>query len=161
MKKYLLMSVLALPLLSFAQWTKVSNTSKQVKEEFASLKEKQLFSLDKSLLKSKLQNAPEKFSGQKGVELLMPNAEGVLEKFLVWEYSNFTPEVQAIFPNIRSYMGIGVTDKSAYLRFTVSDQGVSSSTFRTGSSSFVEAYTAGNDVYAAYSSSSRILDQKD
>ncbi len=161
MKKYLLMSVLALPLLSFAQWTKVSNTSKQVKEEFASLKEKQLFSLDKSLLKSKLQNAPEKFSGQKGVELLMPNAEGVLEKFLVWEYSNFTPEVQAMFPNIRSYMGIGVTDKSAYLRFTVSDQGVSSSTFRTGSSSFVEAYTAGNDVYAAYSSSSRILDQKD
>jgi subtilisin-like proprotein convertase family protein len=161
MKKYLLMSALVLPILSFAQWSKVGNTSKQVKEEFANLKEKQLFSLDKSLLQSKLQNAPQKFSGQKGVEIMMPNANGVLEKFQVWEYSNFTPEVQAMFPNIRSYMGVGVTDKSAYLRFSISDQGLSSSTFRTDSSSFVEAYTAGNDVYAAYSSASRILDQKD
>jgi len=161
MKKYLLMSALVLPMLSFAQWSKVGNTSKQVKEEFASLKEKQLFSLDKSLLKSKLQNAPQKFSGQKGVEVMMPNANGVLEKFEVWEYSNFTPEVQAMFPSIRSYMGVGITDKSAYLRFSISDQGLSSSTFRTGGSSFIEAYTAENDVYAAYSSASRILDQKD
>lgn len=155
------MSALVLPMLSFAQWSKVGNTSRQVKEEFANLKEKQLFSLDKSLLKSKLQNAPQKFSGQKGVEIMMPNANGVLEKFQVWEYSNFTPEVQAMFPSIRSYMGIGVTDKSAYLRFSISDQGLSSSTFRTEGSSFVEAYTAGNDVYAAYSSASRILDPKD
>lgn len=98
MKKYLLMSALVLPMLSFAQWSKVGNTSKQVKAEFSTLKEKQLFSLDKTLLKSKLQNAPQKFSGQRGVELMMPNAKGVLEKFQVWEYSNFTPEVQAIFP---------------------------------------------------------------
>lgn len=155
------MSALVLPMLSFAQWSRVGNTGKQVKAEFANLKEKQLFSLDKSLLQSKLQKAPQKFSGQKGVEIMMPNADGVLEKYEVWEYSNFTPEVQAMFPNIRSYMGVGVTDKSAYLRFSISDQGLSSSTFRTGGSSFVEAYTAGNDVYAAYSSASRILDQKD
>ncbi|WP_379968728.1 reprolysin-like metallopeptidase [Epilithonimonas sp. UC225_85] len=161
MKKYLLISALALPLLSFAQWSKVGNTNRQVKEEFASLKEKQLFSLDKTLLISKLQNAPQKFSGQQGVEILMPNANGVLEKFQVWEYSNFTPEVQAMFPNIRSYMGIGVTDPTAYLRFSISDQGLSSTTFRSEGSNFIEAYTAGNDVYAAYSSASRILDQKD
>jgi len=155
------MSALVLPMLSFAQWSKVSNTSKQVKAEFANLKEKQLFSLDKALLKSKLQNAPQKFSGQKGVELIMPNADGVLEKFQVWEYSNFTPDVQAMFPSIKSYMGIGITDPTAYLRFSISDQGLSSSTFRAGGSNFVEAYTAGNDVYAAYRSTSRILDPKD
>jgi len=161
MRKYLLMSALVLPMLSFAQWSKVGNTSKQVKAEFSTLKEKQLFSLDKTLLKSKLQNAPQKFSGQRGVELMMPNAKGVLEKFQVWEYSNFTPEVQAMFPSIRSYVGIGVTDPTAYLRFSISDQGLSSSTFGKEGSSFVEAYTAGNDVYAAYSSASRILDQQD
>ena len=161
MKKYLLMSALVLPMLSFAQWSKVGNTSKQVKAEFLTLKEKQLFSLDKTLLKSKLQNAPQRFSGQSGVEVMMPNAKGVLEKFQVWEYSNFTPEVQAMFPSIKSYVGIGITDPTAYLRFSISDQGLSSSTFGKEGSSFVEAYTTSNDVYAAYSSASRILDQKD
>lgn len=155
------MSALVLPMLSFAQWSKVGNTGKKVKAEFSTLKEKQLFSLDKTLLKSKLQNAPQKFSGQKGVEVMMPNAKGILEKFQVWEYSNFTPEVQAMFPSIRSYVGIGISDPTAYLRFSISDQGLSSSTFGKEGSSFVEAYTAGNDVYAAYSSASRILDQKD
>ncbi|MBV6879889.1 zinc-dependent metalloprotease family protein [Epilithonimonas ginsengisoli] len=58
-------------------------------------------------------------------------------------------------------MGIGVTDPTVYLRFSISDQGLSSSTFGKEGSSFVEAYTAGNDVYAAYSSASRILDQQD
>ncbi|WP_081871805.1 reprolysin-like metallopeptidase [Chryseobacterium sp. FH1] len=161
MKKYLLMSALVLPMLSFAQWSKVGNTTKQVKAEFASLKEKQLFSLDKALLKSKLQNAPQKFSGQNGVEILMPNANGVLERFQVWEYSNFTPELQAMFPDIRSYMGVGITNPTAYIRFSISDLGLSSTTFGAEKSSFIEAYTAGNDVYAAYSSASRILDQKD
>jgi hypothetical protein len=48
MKKYLLFSVFALPFLGFSQWSKVSNfTGKQVKEEFANLQEKQLFSLNK------------------------------------------------------------------------------------------------------------------
>lgn len=65
------------------------------------------------------------------------------------------------FLSIRSYVGIGVTDPTAYLRFSISDQGLSSSTFGKEGSSFVEAYTAGNDVYAAYSSASRILDQQD
>jgi hypothetical protein len=52
--------------LGFSQWSKVSNfTGKQVKEEFANLQEKQLFSLNKDALISKLQNAPQKFSGQK------------------------------------------------------------------------------------------------
>ncbi|MPT32722.1 MAG: T9SS type A sorting domain-containing protein [Chryseobacterium sp.] len=161
MKKSLLLSVFVLPFLGFGQWSKVSSTSKKVKEEFVNLHEKQLFSLDKNVLKSKLANAPQKFSGKNGVEILMPNEKGELQKFLVWEYSNFTPEVQEKFAGIKSYMGIGVTDPTAYLRFSISDIGLSSTVIKNGGSNFIEPYSVGDDVYAAYESSSRLLDEKE
>ncbi|WP_027384769.1 reprolysin-like metallopeptidase [Epilithonimonas caeni] len=161
MKKFLLLSVFVLPFLGFGQWSKVSSTSKKVKEEFVNLHEKQLFSLDKNVLKSKLANAPQKFSGKKGVEILMPNEKGELQKFQVWEFSNFSPELQAKFPGIRSYMGIGITDPTAYLRFSVSDLGISSTVLKSGGSSFIEPYAEASNVYVAYESSSRLLDEKD
>ena len=156
------MSAVILPMLSFAQWSKVANaTGKKVKEEFSNLEEKQLFSLNKDLMKSKLQNAPQRFSGERGVEVLMPNEKGELQKFQVWEYSNFTPEAQAKFSSIKSYVGIGITDPTAYLRFTISDLGLSSTILKSGGSSFIEPYSIGNDVYASYESTSRLLDEKD
>lgn len=151
-----------LPFLGFSQWSKVSNfTGRQVKEEFANLQEKQLFALNKDVLISKLQNAPQKFSGQKGVEILMPDEKGQLQKFQVWEYSNFSPELQAQFPNIRSYVGIGITDPTAYLRFSVSELGISSTVLKSGGSSFIEPYAEASNIYAAYESSSRLLDEKE
>lgn len=156
------MSALVLPMLGLAQWTKVSSTtSKKVKEEFANLKEKQLFSLNKDLMKSKLQNVPQRFSGERGVEILMPNEKGELQKFQVWEYSNFTPEVQEQFSNIRSYVGVGITDPSAYLRFSISELGLSSTILKSGGSSFIEPYSVDNGVYASYESTSRLLDEKE
>jgi hypothetical protein len=98
-----------------------------------------------------LQNAPQKFSGQKGIEILMPDEKGQLQKFQVWEYSNFSPELQAQFPNIRSYMGIGITDPTAYLRFSISDLGVSSTMLKSDGSSFIEPYAQGSNVYAIMS----------
>ncbi len=161
MKKHLLLSAFILPMFAFGQWTKVNDyAGRKVKAEFANLKEKQLFSLNKDVLISKLQNAPQKFSGQRGVEIMMPNEKGELQKFQVWEYSNFSPELQAQFPNIRSYMGVGITDPTAYLRFSVSDLGLSSTVLKSGGSSFIEPYAEADNVYAAYESGSRILDEK-
>lgn len=158
MKKYLLMSALVLPALAFSQWSKVSNTtSRNARTEFKNFKDLQLFSLDSNALKSKLANAPQRFSGQNGVEVLMPNDKGELEKFRVWEYSNFTPELQAKFPDIKSYMGVGVTDPSAYVRFSVSNIGLSATTLKNGGSNFIEAYVDNGNVYAAYKSSSRLM----
>lgn len=91
----------------------------------------------------------------------MPNEKGELQKFQVWEYSNFEPELQAQFPNIRSYMGIGITDPTAYLRFSISDLGLSSTILKSGGSSFIEPYAEAGNVYAAYESGSRLLDEKD
>jgi len=161
MRKYLFLSVFALPLLGFSQWTKTEDSGRKVREEFTGLQTKQLFSLDKELLASQLKNAPLKFSGEAGTEIIMPNAKGELEKFRVWEYSNFTPELQAKFPGIKSYVGIGITDPTAYLRFSISNIGLSSTTLRSGGSDFVESYSSEDNVYVSYESGSKMRNEKD
>jgi hypothetical protein len=42
-----------------------------------------------------------------------------VRKFLVWESSNFEPELQAKYPDIRAYAGVGITDPTASLNFLV------------------------------------------
>src|SRR5262245_35659714 len=45
----------------------------------------------------------------------LPNADGGLEQFEVFEASNFEPDLQAKFPEIRAYSGRGITDRYASL----------------------------------------------
>jgi hypothetical protein len=63
----------------------------------------------------------------------------VLE-FLVWESSNFEPELQAKYPDIRAYAGVGITDPTASLNFSLSSQGMQTMILRAESGSeFIEA----------------------
>jgi hypothetical protein len=63
----------------------------------------------------------------------------VLEKFLVWESSNFEPELQAKYPDIRAYAGVGITDPTASLNFSLSSQGMQTMILRAESGSeFIE-----------------------
>src|SRR6187402_3342087 len=70
----------------------------------------QYFKLDVTALKTSLANVTDRLSGQKGIIISIPNAAGAAEQFAVWEKSNFEPELQAQFPEIRSYIGKGITD---------------------------------------------------
>jgi hypothetical protein len=64
----------------------------------------------------------------------------VLEKILVWESSNFEPELQAKYPDIRAYAGVGITDPTASLNFSLSSQGMQTMILRAESGSeFIEA----------------------
>ena len=48
--------------------------------------------------------------------ITLPNAAGNLEEFEIFEASNFEPDLQAKFPEIRAYSGKGITDKYATLK---------------------------------------------
>lgn len=83
----------------------------------------------------------------------LPNADGQIESFEVFEASNFEPELQARFPEIRAFSGRGVTDRSATLKLSISPQGIQTMVFRTGKENeFIEAYSADHTVYAVYKS---------
>ncbi len=164
MKKALLFCAFAL---AFGQlsaqkgaWTKVSAEKASGLERVKATEysqNQQLLQLDETALRQSLSNVADKFSGLPGVEVSFPNVNGATEKFLVWENSNFVPELQAQFPNIRSYAGVGVTDKAASINFSVSPLGVQTMVLRGDrSSEFIEAYTKDRSVYVLFDSKTRI-----
>lgn len=154
MKKVLLALVLALPIVGFSQWKTANLGKAEVKEGKELIEAAGLYSFDNEVFKQQLANAPERFSGQSGKIISIPNAEGKMEKFEVWEASNFTPTLQAKFPEIRAYVGIGIDDPNAYLRFGLSPQGISTMTLRAGKSEFIEPYTVDGNTYIVFNSKS-------
>lgn len=155
MKYYFLISMLIVPFLGYSQWTKTSVRSQKVKASQEKLEYAALYSLDANQLKLALKDAPERFSGAKGVIISLPTAGGKIEKFQVWESSNMDPALQKKYPDIKSYVGTGMDDPSVYLRFSMSPVGFSSMITRSGISEFIEPYTDDRTVYAVFDSNAR------
>lgn len=147
----------------FAQkssWQLFSNdktiTSEKVRETVYSENQK-LLQFNAVQFKQSLAQVKERTSGLPGVEVSIPNINGALERFLVWESSNFEPELQARYPEIRAYVGKGITDPSATLNFSFSPLGIQTMIFRAGSGSeFIEPYTKDRSVYVVFDSKTRV-----
>ena len=112
-----------------------------------------LFNLNTELLKQELfsivGSRPSKFSAV----ISLPNADGKFEQFEIFEASNFEPDLQAQFPDIRAYSGKGITDKYATLKLSISPQGIQTMVFRTDKANeFIEPYSKDHTVYAVFSS---------
>lgn len=85
--------------------------------------------------------------------ITLPNANGKIEQFQVFEASNFEPDLQAQFPEIRAYSGQGITDKYATLKLSISPQGIQTMIFRTDrENEFIEAYSQDHKTYAVFKS---------
>jgi len=113
-----------------ALWQKVTSSSLSRKADGAS-SNKLYYKLNANLLSSKLVSASSKTAKNTTSEITIPNTDGNLERFAVWESSNFDPELQAKYPQIRSYEGRGLDDKSAKIYFSVAPIGLQTMVFRT------------------------------
>ncbi len=120
----------------------------------------QLVQFNTVQFKQTLANVAQRGSDQAGVEIQLPNIKGELERFLVWESSNFEPALQAQFPEIRAYVGKGITDPSAILNFSVDPKGIKTMIFRADSGTeFIEPYTKDRSVYVVFDSATRYRGQ--
>ncbi|MCM0665663.1 reprolysin-like metallopeptidase [Flavobacterium tyrosinilyticum] len=113
-----------------ALWQKVTSSSLSRKAGGAS-SNKLYYKLNANLLSSKLVSASSKTAKSTTSEITIPNTDGNLERFAVWESSNFDPGLQAKYPQIRSYEGRGIDDKSAKVYFSVAPIGIQTMVFRT------------------------------
>ena len=160
MKKSLLLTLLILlSITSKAQnsWSKINQTALATSKNVARLsfpKEYQLYNLSFNEMNSILTQAPNRLRNQKSSTIIsIPNLNGVLERFEVFEYSNFAPELQVQYPQIRSYVGKGIDDKLATIRLSSDPSGIQSMIFRVGKSDeFMEPYSADGSVYVIYES---------
>jgi hypothetical protein len=113
-------------------------------------KEFKLYSLNIEPLRNELFKVVD---NHKSTIISLPNADGGLEQFEVYEASNFVPALQARFPEIRAFSGRGITDKYATLKLSISPQGIQTMVFRTEKANeFIEAYSKDHTVYAVFRS---------
>jgi subtilisin-like proprotein convertase family protein len=120
------------------------------------LNKQSLFRLDKEMLTQSLAAINDKTAEKASVEISIPNSAGVMEHFLVWESSNFEPELQAKYPEIRAYAGVGLTDTRASINFSLSPKGIQTMVLRADSGAeFIEAYPEDPSLYILFSSKMR------
>ena len=168
MKKHYLLLILFCSISQvFAQrntpWQLLDNdkeiNSERIRESAYSDNQK-LLQFNAVQFKQLLSNVNDRASGLPGVEISLPNIDGKLERFMVWESSNFEPQLQAQFPEIRAFVGKGITDPSATLNFSFSPSGIQTMVFRADTGSeFIEPYTKDRSVYVVFDSKTRIAGQ--
>ena len=92
--------------------------------------EYRLWKLDLQSLKNVIRNAPVRgeFKGVSNVVIHLPNAEGQLERFRILETPIMEKGLAEKFPTIKSYVGNGLDDKTAVVRFSVTEFGLHSMT---------------------------------
>ena len=112
-----------------------------------------LFNLNTASLRQQLFSVVDKNASSHSTVISLPNAKGELEQYEVFEASNFEPDLQARFPEIRAFSGKGITDPYATLKLSISPQGIQTMVFRTDKENeFIEPYSNDHRVYAVFKS---------
>jgi len=112
-----------------------------------------LFTLNIAPLRQQLFSIVGAQASRQSAVISLPNANGQIEQFEVYEASNFEPALQARFPEIRAYSGKGITDNSAFLKLSISPQGIQTMVFRTtGPNEYIEPYSQDHTVYSVFTS---------
>ncbi|MBO9582785.1 MAG: proprotein convertase P-domain-containing protein [Flavobacterium sp.] len=133
-------------------WQKVTSSSLLRKANGES-SNKLYYRLNANLLGSKLASVTSKTAKSAASEITIPNTDGNLERFAVWEASNFDPELQAKYPEIRSYEGRGIDDKNARIHFSVAPMGMQTMVFRTAKpTEYIEQNPENKSEYVVFKS---------
>ena len=148
-KTLLLMVVLLTSSMSFSQnsiWKKITNAevTSQVLPRESHPSEFLLYTLNMEVLREKLATAPSRnvVGQESSVILPFPNPQGEMQNFRIYEASIMHPELAARHPEIQSYIGLGMEDKTAMIRFSTTIFGLHTMTFsgRNGTS-YIDPYS--------------------
>lgn len=141
-------------------WQQQSFSSSTItKSSHQSLKTYQTFTLNAQALKQVLANAPQRNFSQNGSNLVLsfPNSEGKLERFAIMEASVMHPDLQARYPNIRSYVGQGVDDATSRIRFSLTPQGFNGMILSgNGPGTFIEPIARNSNNYIIFKRQNRV-----
>lgn len=119
-----------------------------------------LFDLNMDAMRQELFRIVDSTGEPASTVISLPNADGDIEQFEVFEASNFEPDLQAQYPEIRAFSGRGITDPHATLKLSFSPQGVQTIVFRASSDIFMtpggtevmEPFSEDRATYAVFKS---------
>ncbi|PIF31864.1 putative secreted protein (Por secretion system target) [Flavobacterium sp. 9] len=134
-------------------WQKVSSDAALSKRINMIDSDKLYYKLNAESLQAKLSSTTNKSSKSTTTTITIPNAKGGLERFQVWESSNFEPELQAKYPEIRAYEGNGLDDKTAKIHFSVAPIGMQTMVIRADKpTEFIEQNPEDKTGYVLFTS---------
>ena len=157
------LGLLAVSFVGFSQvkssWSIASSSQRgisQKQEGDLGMEHRLLYTLNEVEFKQSLETLHSGASASKSIVVTIPNSIGKIEQFNVVESSNFAPELQAKYPEIRAYSGTGITDPKASISFSVSPSGIQTMILRGDSGSeFIEPLSENKSIYAVSTSKNR------
>lgn len=162
MKKKLLLSVLMcfFIFVSYSQnafWRETSNdrlVAIPKSDRDAMPSEYKLFSLDYNAFKAQLQFAPSRENSAfitSNVIMQFPNADGIIEDYRIYEASVMHPDLASRYPDIKSYVGKGIADPTATIRFSTTIFGLHTmTTSGLKGTQYIDTYTKDLNNYIVY-----------
>ena len=139
-------------------WKKSNSSEISKKITKTDLPQNNIFELDLPAMKKMLGTSPKRdnFNTTSNLIITLPNGEGKLENFKVYENSVMAPELAAKYPEIKSYMAIGIDNPSARAYFSYSPLGFKSMTLYPDQSAvFIEPVSDDLITYSVYKKSDK------
>jgi hypothetical protein len=158
MKKTLLLILLFAFGSAFPQqnlWQKVSEDRLNGSEKLdrsTTILSYDVYELSLTNLKSQLSTAIQRNSTGVISNLIIsfPNAKGELIDFRIYEASIMHPQLAEMFPDIRSYVGVAVGNKSSTIRFSTTIFGFHGMIFSSSGTTLIDPYTKDLNHYLVY-----------
>lgn len=107
----------------------------------------QALECDMQAMRNLLATAPQEFSGNPPMLLALPDPNGNLQLFEVFESPIMEAPLAAMFPDIHTYVGQSVTDPGATLRADVTMHGFHAQVRSTSGSWYIDPFSRGNTQY--------------
>ncbi|WP_333878051.1 reprolysin-like metallopeptidase [Flavobacterium sp.] len=161
--KLLTVALLTISSIAFSQtrsslWSATTKKSDMIPlESRMILPEKNLFTLDLTQLRNALSSAPQRNARNSNTVIAIPNENGVLENFRIYENSALAPELAARYPEIKSYIGIGIDNPTSTAHFSLSPLGFKSMILQAGKSAvFIEPISQDLNTYTVYRKADKV-----
>ena len=163
--KYKLLSIVMLMItsLSLAQqrgsfWSSPARANSTPLDSKMNLPTRTLLDLDLNAFKSSLSHVPQRddLHANSSIIVSLPNSDGQMENFKVYENSNMDPALAARYPEIKSYVGIGIENPTSTAYFSVSPLGFKSMViYADRSAVFIEPVSQDLITYSVYKKSDK------
>lgn len=141
---------------AFAQW---SPTSMQGEKIRTASNVKSYYSLDLNAMRSKLANAQETGSNAVPVEIKLPTLNGKIERFAVYSSPVVVKSIADRY-QLGSYVGVGIDDPNAIVRFSVAPNDFQSMIVRNGKYEFIEPQNTAKSVYGVHPKTNKTEEDK-
>ncbi len=136
---------------AFGQW---SPTSMHGERTRTTSNVKTYYTLDLKMMRAQLGKSQETGRSAAPVEIKIPTLNGKIERFAVYSAPVVVRSLQDRY-QLGSYVGVGIDDPAAYVRFSIAPNDFQSMVFRNGAYEFIEPQNTDKTVYGVHPKSNK------